>query len=217
MIATRNCCAKCPPRPAGQQLSISEILKEPKPSERANLPIARRDTSKIRPHRTRVRKPGVAFTPPQTRGLASARLPCRSCITAGARLYDAVVGNGPGFGKSGICSANKRGAMSGAATERTYRGKLAVSLGGAKRIGLSDARRPAYGPKTDMCPIRLAYVLGARGAGPAATVCIPIIAAQRPIPVHSSGEPCSISGRSSHQFWRGMSSGSGTCSPYDIR
>ena len=102
-----------------------------------------------------------------TRGLASARLPCRSCITAGAGLYDAVVGNGPGFGKSGKCSANKRGAMSGAATERTYRGKLAVSLGGAKRIGLSDARRPAYGPKTDMCPIRLATNdPGARGALP---------------------------------------------------
>ena len=89
---------------------------------------------------------------------------------------------------------------------------------GRSRFGLSDARRSAYGPKTDMCPIRLATNdLGARGAGPAATVCIPIIAAQRPIPVHSSGEPCSISGRSSHQFWRGMSSGSGTCSPYDIR
>jgi len=153
-----------------------------------------------------------------TRAPASARLPCRSCITAGAGLYDAVVGNGPGFGESGKCSANKRGAMSGAATERTYRGKLAVSLGGAKRIGLSDARRPAYGPKTDMCPIRLATNdLGARGAGPAGPVCTPIIAARRPIPVHSSGEPCWISGRSSHQFWRGMSSGSGTCSPYDIR
>jgi hypothetical protein len=43
--------------------------------------------------------------------------------------------------------------------ERTYRGKLAVSLGGAQRIGLSDARRPAYGPKTDMCPIRLATTI----------------------------------------------------------
>jgi hypothetical protein len=84
---------------------------------------------------------------------------CLAEAAAGAGLYDAVVGNGPGFGKSGKCSANKRGAMSGAATERTYRGKLAVSLGGAKRIGLSDARRPAYGPKTDMCPIRLATTI----------------------------------------------------------
>ena len=31
LIAARNCCAKCPPRPAGQQLSISEMLTEPKP------------------------------------------------------------------------------------------------------------------------------------------------------------------------------------------
>jgi len=59
--------------------------------------------------------------------------------------------------------------------------------------------------------------LGARGAGRAATVCLPVIAARRPISVHSFGEPCWISGWSSHQFWRGMSSGSGTCSPYDIR
>jgi hypothetical protein len=50
-----------------------------------------------------------------------------------------------------------------------------------------------------------------------ATVCTAVIAARRPIPVRSFGEPCWISGRSSHQFWRGMSSGSETCSPCDIR
>ena len=49
-----------------------------------------------------------------TRALAYAGLPCRDCITAGAGLYDAVVGDGPGFGKLGRCSANKRLATSGA-------------------------------------------------------------------------------------------------------
>ena len=36
-------------------------------------------------------------------------------------------------------------------------------------------------------------------------------------PVHSFGQSCRISGQSSHQFWRGISSGSETCSPYDTR
>ena len=36
-----------------------------------------------------------------------------------------------------------------------------------------------------------------------ATVCTCVIASVRPIPVRSSGEPCWIFGRSSHQFWRG--------------
>jgi hypothetical protein len=45
-------------------------------------------------------------------------------------------------------------------------------------------------PQTDMWPIRLAANdLGARGAGPAATVCIPVIAARRPIPVHFENAP----------------------------
>jgi hypothetical protein len=58
--------------------------------------------------------------------------------------------------------------------------------------------------EADIGPIRLATNdLGARGAGPAATVCTRVIAARRPIPVHSFGEPCWIFGRSSHQFWRG--------------
>jgi hypothetical protein len=39
-------------------------------------------------------------------------------------------------------------------------------------------------------------------ADPLPQVCTRVIAARRPIPVHS-GEPCWIFGRSSLQFWRG--------------
>src|SRR6266446_3651436 len=88
-------------------------------------------------------------------------------------------------------------------------------------FGLFDAEGPddrhSGLPKRDMCPIRLATNdLGARGAGPAVTVRTRVIAARRPIPVHSFGEPCWILGWSSHQFWRGTFSELGTCSPCDI-
>src|SRR5882724_8043461 len=43
-----------------------------------------------------------------------------------------------------------------------------------------------------------------------------VSAAKRPTPVQSFGEPCRISGWSSHQFWRGTFSELGTCSPCDI-
>jgi hypothetical protein len=42
-----------------------------------------------------------------------------------------------------------------------------------------------------------------RLASPAAEVCARVIAARRPIPIHSFSEPCWIFGQSSHQFWRG--------------
>src|SRR5258708_39900326 len=63
-------------------------------------------------------------------------------------------------------------------------------------------------------------VLGGRSwSGPeglpwsTATVCTCVIASVRPIPVRSSGEPCRIFGRSSHQFWRGAVGESVRCLP----
>ena len=122
------------------------------------------------------------------------------------------------LGNRGNARLTNRRLLSGAGYRADIEANSRCRFEGRSGFGLSDARRSAQGLETDMCPIRLATNdLGARGAGPAATVCTPVIAARRPIPVHSSGEPCWISGRSSHQFWRGMSSGSGTCSPCDIR
>jgi hypothetical protein len=34
-------------------------------------------------------------------------------------------------------------------------------------------------------------------------ICVPVIVARRPIPVHSLSEPCWIFRRSTPQFWRG--------------